>query len=175
MNLTTKYFALFILATSGFLLACSDERSVIENDFTGKEKIYTLEAGSIYPISGTATFKEKKDGTAVIVISLTGTDGVATHPVHLHMGDIATPDADVAALLNSVSAKTGLSETSISLLADETPVTYADLTSLTACIKIHLAASGPERDIILAGGNIGNTKNGRLSTKQIIAICKSDN
>ncbi len=174
MNFTTTSFYLFMVIIIGSLTGCSDDRPEELSEFTGNEKIYTLEAGSVYPISGTATFKEKKDGTTVVVVALTGTDGVASHPVHLHMGDIATPDANVAALLNSVSAQTGLSETSISRLADETPMTFSQLTSLTACIKIHLAASGPDRDIILAGGNIGNTNNGRLSVNQVVAVCKSN-
>jgi hypothetical protein len=170
----TRCFSLVMLIIIVTFIGCSDDRPEVETDFTGNEKIYALEAGSVYPISGTATFKEKKDGTTVVIIALTGTDGVASHPVHLHMGDIATPDANVAALLNSISAETGLSETSISRLADETPMTFNQLTSLTACIKIHLAASGPDRDIILAGGNIGNTNNGRLSANQIVAVCKSN-
>lgn len=170
----TRCFSLVMLISLVTFIGCSDDRPEVETDFTGNEKTYALEAGSVYPISGTATFKEKKDGTTVVTIALTGTDGVASHPVHLHMGDIATPDANVAALLNSISAETGLSETSISRLADETPMTFNQLTSLTACIKIHLAASGPDRDIILAGGNIGNTSNGRLSANQVVAVCKSN-
>lgn len=159
------------LVLSLFFLGCQDNDSVT-SDFTGNETVYALQAGSVYPISGTATFKEKKDGSAVILINLTGTDGNTQHPVHLHLGNVSAPDADVAALLNSVSGTTGKSETALTMLADESEVTYADLIALGACVKIHLAESGPERDIILAAGNIGSSASARTSGE--IAVCKSE-
>jgi hypothetical protein len=61
----------------------------------------------------------------------------------------------VAALLSPVNTRTGISETVLKQLADESEVSYSDLIKLNACIKIHLSDVGPERDIILAGGNIG--------------------
>jgi len=77
--------------------------------------------------------------------------------VHLHLGDISEADADVAALLSPVDSKTGKSETVLTRLADETEITYANLLELEACIKIHLADTGPGRDVILAAGNIGES------------------
>lgn len=151
---------------------CQDNDVRVSTDFTGNETVYALQAGSIYPISGTATFKEKKDGSTMVVVNLSGTEGDTQHPVHLHLGNIGSPDAAVAALLTSVTGGTGKSETALTMLADETVVTYADLISLSACIKVHLAESGPERDIILAAGNIGSSMNARTSGE--ITVCKSE-
>lgn len=150
---------------------CQDNEN-LTTDFTGNETVYALQAGSTYPISGTATFREKKDGSTVISISLTGTEGNIQHPVHLHLGTIATPDADVAALLTPILGSSGKSETTLTILADESSVTYNQLISLDACIKIHLAESGADRDIILAGGNIGNSIAAKTSDR--IAVCKSE-
>ena len=136
-----------------FFIGCQ-ENEAVKDDFTGNEVVYALQAGSIYQISGTATFKEKKDGNTIINIELTGTEGNIEHPVHLHLGEISSPGAEVAALLNPVKGSTGKSETTFTMLADETPLKYSQLIELNACIKIHLAASGPDRDIILAGLNI---------------------
>lgn len=147
------------------------ESDAIETEFTGNEVVYSLQAGSTYPISGTATFSEKKDGSTVISISLIGTEGNIQHPVHLHLGNIATPNAEVAAFLNPVVGSSGKSETTVTLLADESTITYNQLISLDACIKIHLAESGTDRDIILAGGNIGNSIAAKTSDR--IAVCKS--
>jgi hypothetical protein len=60
-------------------------------------------------------------------------------------------------------------------LADETTVTYQEIVGLDACIKVHLAGSGPDKDIILAGGNIGkayadDATSGRLG----FGVCKSN-
>lgn len=159
------------IVLSFFFLGCQDNDSV-PTDFTGNETVYALLAGPVYPISGTATFKEKKDGSTVVVINLTGTEGDIHHPVHLHLGNTGSPDAEVAALLTSVTGSTGKSETTLTALADETSVTYSQLIELGACIKIHLAESGPERDIILAAGNIGSSMNAKSSGE--IAICKSE-
>ena len=156
-----------------FLIGCQ-ENEPIQDDFTGNEMVYPLQAGSVYQISGTATFKERKDGTTSIVIALTGTEGSIEHPVHLHLGNISAPGAEVAALLNPVLGSTGKSETTFTMLADETTVSYKQLVDLNACIKIHLAASGPDRDIILAGGNIGSAEGARIAASDQIGLCKSE-
>lgn len=156
------------------LLAFGCQETDVLSDFTGNEVVYALQAGSVYPITGTATFKEKKDGHTVIVIELTGTEGTLQHPVHLHLGDISAADADVAALLTPVLGNTGKSETTLTQLADETVLNYEQLIDLNACIKIHLADSGPDRDIILAGGNIGSAVNARMRGNTAFGICKSE-
>lgn len=142
------------------------------SDFTGNESVYPLMAGSGYPIDGTVTFKEKKDGTALIIVALSGTEGELRHPVHLHLGNISAPDADVAALLNPVRGTTGISETHLHMMADETPITHRQLLELNASVKVHLSDAGHDRDIILAAGNIGvasadDMANGRTG----VAVC----
>jgi len=157
----------------GLLTAC--QKSEVVSEFTGSQTTYALQAGSSYPISGTVIFKERKDGAVTVSVKLTGTSDGTTSPVHLHLGDIGTTQAAVAALLSPVTGKTGESETILRALADESAVTYQRLTQLDACVKVHLSDVGPERDIILAAGNVGTatTKSnpgGRLG----IAVCKSN-
>ena len=160
-------FALFLA-----FFGCQESQSV--TDFTGNEVTYALQQTSSRPVSGTVTFKEKRDGSPVVLVDLQGTDGDVKLPVHLHMGDISAPDAEIAALLNPVTGTTGRSETHLVQLADETTITYTDLIKLGASIKIHLSDIGPERDIILAGGNIGafatKANNGRVG----VGVCKSE-
>jgi hypothetical protein len=155
------------------LLSCQEQEAVSE--FTGNQLTYELASGSEYNVSGTISFKERVDGFTTVMIQLTGTDGTAKHPVHLHLGTIATPKADVAALLSPVEAATGLSETLLDRLADDTPVKYIDISNIEACIKIHLSDSGPARDVILAGGNIGESYVKELSNgRQGFSVCKSN-
>lgn len=156
------------------LFAGCQENESIKDDFTGNEAVYSLQSGSIYDVSGSAIFKERKDGNTTILIELTGTEGNIEHPVHLHLGDITAPGADVALLLNPVFGSNGKSETTVTMMADETFITYAQLMDLNACIKVHLASSGPDRDIILAAGNIGNSVGARISGNEEIGICKSE-
>lgn len=155
-----------------FLSACQ-ENEPVQNDLTGNETTYALHSGSEYPVNGTVTFKELKDGSTRITVALSGTEGNIKHPVHLHLGNIATPDADVAALLNPVPGQTGISETTLKQLADESPITYQQLVQLDACIKVHLAESGPDKNIILAGGNIGTATSDDSSVGRLgMRVCK---
>lgn len=153
--------------------ACQDTETT--SDFTGNEVTYYLQAGSEYDVSGTVVIKERKDGFSTVVVALTGTSGEANLPVHLHLGDIATPGADVAALLTPVNSATGKSDTDLKQLADESPITYSQLINLEACIKVHLSDVGPERDVILAGGNIGESVNKALKSGRTgVGVCKSE-
>lgn len=149
---------------------CQESESPTE--ITGNETIHELEAGPDYNVHGHATFKEKKDGTTIILIELEGTEGNVRHPVHLHRNDVSEPDAEIAALLAPVLGSTGKSQSVLTTLADGTPITYNELKTFNGCIKIHLGDSGPERDIILAIGNIGSNSMARSSGK--IGLCKSE-
>jgi hypothetical protein len=159
----------------GILLLACQEDDRVNQEYTGNETVYSLQQGSAYTVDGTVTFKEKKDGSTVVVVALSGTEGNIEHPVHLHLGNISAPGADVAALLSPVIGKSGMSETTLDQLSDETRVTYKELIKMNACIKVHLAASGPDRDIILAGGNVGSAAViDALSGRSGIGVCKSE-
>ncbi len=93
----------------------------------------------------------------------------------MHLGDITTPDGDIAALLSPVNSKTGLSETKLTQLANETSILYGELIKLEACLKVHLSDTGAERDIILAGGNIGESAAKAISSgRTAVSVCKSE-
>jgi len=165
---------ILVLVLGVILVACQENES-LRSEYTGSETVYPLLQSSEYNVNGTVTFKEECNGSALIIVSLSGTEGDIEHPVHLHLGDITAPGADVAALLNPVPGKSGISETRLLRLADESPITYKQLIDLNACIKVHLAASGPDRDIILAAGNIGVAASSDLSSgRSGIGICSSN-
>ena len=162
---------IFLLA-----IACQENVQVQKvSEFTGNETTYALQKGSTYDISGVVTLKERKDGTATVLVDLTGISSEAKYPVHLHLGDLSVNGADVAALLSPVIGTTGKSETRIDRLADETPVSYSDLVKINACIKIHLSDTGTERNIILAAGNIGTAVTKTVAGGRVgVSVCKSE-
>lgn len=154
---------------------CQDQGTDTVKEYTGTQTVYPLQAGSEYEIDGTVTFRERTDGTADIDVALSGTEGNSLFPVHLHLGDITTDGASVAALLNPVLGKTGKSDTHLKILSDESTITYKQLVALNACIKVHLSDSGPNQDVVLAGGNIGKAAADNLSSGRVgIAVCKSN-
>lgn len=162
-----------ILSLLVIWMGCQNNSSPVEEEFTGNETIYPLLAGSAYQVNGTITFREKIDGSALIRIELTGTEGTLKHPVHLHLGNISTPDADVAALLNPVIAKTGISETNLTILADESTITYQQILALNACVKVHLSDAGEDKNIILAAGNIGVASADTPGGRSGVSVCQS--
>lgn len=168
-----KYpLAIFLgLAAFGLTVSCSDPDMPIS--FTGNETTYSLQQASDYVVSGTVAFKERTDGTASVIVSISGTEPGTSHPVHLHLGGIEQPDAEIAALLNPVIGSTGKSETHIIFLADESTITYQELNNLDASIKVHLSDTGIEKNIILAAGNVGKAA-GTASGRSSIGVCKSE-
>ena len=148
------------------------QKNEVVSEFTGNQASYGLVQASQYAVSGTVTFKERKDGATTILLQLKGTDGTAQLPVHLHMGDVTSNGATVAAILNSVSGKTGVSETVITQLADQTKVSYKDLLKLSAYINVHASISGPESAVILDAGNIGSNGT-KVSSSSRIGICSN--
>lgn len=155
-----------------FVVLVGCQKSEVASPFTGNQASYGLIQISQYPVSGTVTFKERKDGGTTVLLKLQGTDGSNQLPVHLHLGDMSSNAPDIAALLNPADAKTGVSETIITQLANETKVTYRDLLKLSAYINVHASISGPESAIILAAGNIGSNGTKTLSNGRI-GVCTS--
>ena len=160
------------------LLGCSQSEPTLQKptEFTGNEVTYELVSASEFNVSGTATLKERLDGSTSVLISLSGIDGTDDMelPVHLHYGDITGEDADVAALLSPVKAKLN-SETILTQLSDESFLTYSDLKHMDAYIKIHLSATGDGRNVVLSAGNIGSAYAKSVTSGRLkIGTCKSE-
>ena len=171
------FTCLFSLAALTMLLAaCSDEQNTLEDqEFTGREIAYDLLQASEFPIEGTVVFRERIDKSLQVEVRVSGTNGDAYHPVHLHYGNLSTPDAELAAQLNDLSAKTGESITIVPMLLDESAFGYNYMKNFDGSVKIHLAASGADSNVILAGGNIGVAAEKQPASGRInIAVCKSE-
>lgn len=128
-----------------------------DNDFTGRSIEYPLLAGAEYNTSGKITFQERKDKSlrAVIKIEPSGMDGYH-HPAHLHYG-VFDMDAPMAAMLYPIDGMTGKGITESVILEDDTILTFEALQTFDGHIKVH-GDDGPNKDLILAYGNIGKNK-----------------
>jgi len=157
------------------IISCSDSGDAINTDeYTGREISFDLVQGSDFPIAGDVSFKELSNKSVEITVSLSGTEGDIFHPVHLHSDDLSAPDADIAVLLNDVYGKNGVSTTVIDKLADESNFDFDRIDEYYGSIKVHLAATGDGRDIVLAGGNIGLAQKSNPTGRSTIAVCKSE-
>ena len=130
------------------------------NELTGEMKEYTLNSKDIPGISGTATFAERKGGTTLVTLALTGTAPGGNHPSHIHMNS-AEEAGPIVITLTSVNGATGMSMTSVRAFNDAggmvnagDPVTYDQLLVYDGYINVHKSAE--ELSVIAAQGDIGS-------------------
>ncbi|QDH80138.1 hypothetical protein FKX85_14270 [Echinicola soli] len=106
-----------------------------------------------YGYTGEAIFKEFSNGTGIeVTIQLYGdaSEDEYYFPAHLHYGAYeAGAHAGMADMLNNVDIRP---LRSVTVLEGHS---LADLMEDDYHIKVHLAASGPEYDVILVAGNVG--------------------
>ncbi len=173
MNFNVKTFQICVLLLTGsaFLFSCESAEDPQATNLTGRQVSYNLvPADPQFGVSGTIDFKEGTDKSIIIEIAVNSTGSGGEHPVHLHFGTLATPDAEIAALLTPVDATTGKSITSLSLLGNQTAFTYQDLLNFDGSVKIHMD-DGPNKNTVLAATNIGINSSIDLTD---IAVCSSD-
>ena len=171
--------AILLFALPFFLFACVDN-SDTEAVYTGNEIKLAMIPGTVQEntTTGTLTVKERNDGLAEIIIELENVLKNASHPVHLHFGDLST-DGNVATYLSNVEEQNGVgvSKTILSELDNGSSLTYSDFLSFDGSIKVHFEASGPLEDEILGSTNIGinEAKNAAyLTGEKSITSCNSN-
>ena len=123
-----------------------------QNELTGENKVYNLEEKDIAGISGTVTFEERSNGEALATISLSGTTNGGMHPTHIHANSAAV-GGPILYTFGSVNGTTGMIQTNISKLDDDTPFGFADLLTVDGYINVHQSSSN--LGTIIAQGNIG--------------------
>lgn len=134
----------------GTLIAQGD---IGQNELTGENKVYTLNAVSDPVISGTVTFAERKNGKTMITISLVGTTAGSDHPAHIHANSAAMGGGIVLDLKN-VNGATGKSVTSANALNNATAITYDELLVYNGYVNVHLSPT--VLGTLVAQGNIGS-------------------
>lgn len=151
--------------------SCSQQEDQV---YTTREARQTLHpANSMFEYEGEVIFKEMLSGEIEVVIELKGDKGNEAYffPAHLHFGTYDTPDAHLAAMLAPVDIRTLKSATVVSELSDGTKFRFDNLDQFEGHVKIHLAADGPDYEVILSAGNIGEKLYGGEFNMENITIC----
>lgn len=153
MKKLAVFFLLAILVAS-----CEQEE---ESIYTGNELSYFLYKSSDFDYSGKVTVKELNGGGLELRIEMIGEKGGSDYyfPAHLHFGAYDSPDSPTAFLLNPINIKDLKSVTQLGALSDGRILDFESFKNLNGHIKVHLADSGPEYQIILTAGNIGSNNN----------------
>lgn len=122
------------------------------NALTGESVEYPLVAIGGSGVSGTATFAERNDGTALVTLQVTGTPADGNHPAHIHYNSAAEGGA-IAISLTNVNGATGISKTSVMALDNNLPITYEELIAFDGYINVHLSPT--DLATIVTQGDIG--------------------
>lgn len=124
-----------------------------DNELTGASVSYQLNEVDVPGIEGTATFYQRQNGTSLAVIELENTIPGASYPSHIHENDVATT-GPIIFTFNNIDGDTGISETNVEFLDDDTPFGYDEVVTVNGYINVHLSDS--QLDVLVAQGNIGS-------------------
>ncbi len=158
----------------GVLMLCFSCSQQEDEVYSKREARQTLHpANSMFKYEGEVIFKEMLSGEIEVVIELKGEKGYEAYyfPAHLHFGTYDTPDAQLAVMLDPVDIRTLKSTTVISELSDGTKLRFDNLDLFEGHVKIHLAADGPDYEVILSAGNIGGNLNGGEFNMENVTVC----
>lgn len=159
---TLFIFNICLLLCVALLFSCKEEATV--DEFTGRSLTYQLNKG-VYldrETSGVVTVREKSDKSLQIEINLEGTLDGADHPAHLHYGSLAD-DGEMAAMLEPVKDTGNQQSKSITILQhieDGSLMDFDRFQSFDGSIKVHFAAAGELKDVILGSADIGSNSGG---------------
>jgi hypothetical protein len=151
--------------------ACSESDPDL---FTDNKIEYQLFQSSDFNYSGTLEILELVNGGLEFNVKLIGAEGneTTTFPTHLHFGNYEQPEAVIAAVLQPVNSATLSSKTVLRELSDGTKLDFEKMKNFDGHVKIHLAADGPEYQVILVSGNVGmNPANAEGFDRSKIAVC----
>ncbi len=143
MKITT--YVLFVLV---LFTGCEKVEKTI---YTGNELEYELfQINSSYDYSGKVHIRELATKDLELTITLEGAAENRNYefPAHLHHGRLDQGVTHMFAMLNPVSIKTLKSVT----VLNEEKIDYDKFQTFDGHIKVHLAAEGPDKEVILAAG-----------------------
>ncbi|GAA0763652.1 CHRD domain-containing protein [Psychroflexus lacisalsi] len=126
-----------------------------QNELTGESKSYELEERAVAGISGSVLFEERLNGEALATISLEGTPDGGEHPAHIHM-NTAVEGGGILYTFNPVNGTTGMSQSNVAALDDDTEFSYADVLDVDGYVNVHLSAG--DLGTIVAQGDIGQNE-----------------
>lgn len=171
-NISKMKKLIYSLFISFFFLSCQEEKG--DPIYTGNELEYTLHQTSDFSYSGKLSVREKMGGELELAIELQGKKGDEAYffPAHLHFGAYDSEDAPMAFMLEPIDIRTLKSTTILGTLSDQRNLTFEEFNVLDGHIKVHLADSGPEYQIILVAGNVGVNDNDPVNfDKEKMTVC----
>lgn len=136
-----------------------------QNELTTNQVTYNLEERNLNNASGIVTFKERLNGEALAIFSLTGTPASGEHPAFIRSGNMAAAPGATLFTFNNIKGITvvnetsglnetrGVSQTNVAELDNGTAFMYSDVIAVDGYIDVELSTTNT---LLIAQGNIGN-------------------
>ncbi|MFD2036171.1 hypothetical protein ACFSKL_15315 [Belliella marina] len=160
-----------LLLLSPFFFACTDDK---DEEYTNNSIEYNLYQSSDYAYEGKLLVRELTSGQLELTVQLEGAKESEAYyfPAHLHFGSYDNPDSPIAYMLNPVDIRDLKSTTVLGLLSNGNSLTFEQFKSFDGHVKVHLAESGPDYEVILSAGNIGGNENAiEAFNREGISVC----
>jgi hypothetical protein len=122
-----------------------------QNQLTGVSTSYVLNEVDASGIDGNVTFYARNNGEALAVILLQNTIMGEMNPAYIYSNDIAT-GGNIIFTFNPVDGNTGISQTNVAVLNDDSLFGYSDVLGVDGHINVLLSDLQPT---IISQGNIG--------------------
>ena len=137
---------------------------------------FDLFQSSDFDYSGVMEVYENSTGVLTVDIQLLGAQASGVvFPAHLHFGPYDAPEAEIAFMLNPVSGDNLRSMTELGPLTNGNNLSFEDFKAFDGHVKVHLAADGPDYEVILVSGNVGvNYTAGSSIDVNKISICSTE-
>jgi len=152
MTTRKNFFAAFSILTLLFVFLATGCKKDDDDDTPLAQTSYDMKVKDVLGITGTVIFYKRTNSTTV-EITLNGVSS-DNHPAHIHLNS-AVETGGISITLNPVDA-TGKSATSVTMLDNNTPITYEDLLVFDGYINVHESASN--LGVIISQGDIGANK-----------------
>ncbi len=157
---------IILLLASFVFVSCNKDDSDVLAELTGNMEVFPFDESGNSGINGEVKFEERLDNSTLITLSITGGNSGDSYPALIYMGTAAN-SGSILLILTNVSGETNESETNVSFLSDGSKVTYTDLITMDANIK--LLKSDNDLGTILATADIGeNVLSGKSETIVIL-------
>ncbi len=145
-----RFFYKYIAVMALLLFISCESNPPDLGEYTGKELVYQLTPSVGYEIEGRVHFRELKNESLQVDVTLENTIEGVTYPVKMHEGKVDTT-GQVIFNLEAVDGATKKSTITFSKLINDARITFDSINVINASIKVYPGSSPSPA----AGTNIG--------------------
>lgn len=151
------------------LMSCDSDDDVIDDEFQGETKEYSVQSVAGSSVEGTVLFTENEDGSTTIDLSLEGTEDGGSYLAAIN-SNTASEGGETIVSLEPVDAPTGASTTTVSELDDETGIGFQELANFDGHLSIYVQGEADAVQVLAVADLGENQLTGEETTFELAAL-----